>query len=169
VKKTVGFALLLGCCVSLIVSGRLTARLVFGGTVAWSFIPAFEVAAFAIVRRRARPIRPFSRDLDRFSAGRRPWAFFLVALAAVASCLTPLQMNAWSEATPTLAVLGLIASAIVVRSGYLDFRFYREALDRSAADARRDVLLQRAINWTAAAVYFGGYAGWPIVADWIGL
>jgi hypothetical protein len=57
VKKTVGFALLLGCCVSLIVTGR------------------------------------------------RPWAFFLVALAAVASCLTPLQMVAWSEAPPTLAVL----------------------------------------------------------------
>ncbi|MBI3402083.1 MAG: hypothetical protein HY048_11740 [Acidobacteria bacterium] len=44
--------MLLGCCVSLIVSGRLTARLVAGSTIAWSFIPLFEVAAFAIVRRR---------------------------------------------------------------------------------------------------------------------
>ena len=167
-RKTVGFALLLGCCVSLIVSGRLTARLVLGSTIAWSFIPAFEIAAFAIVRRRARSIRTFARDLDLFSAGRRPWAIFLVATAAVASVLTPFQISNWAEAPVTLSVLAPIAIGVMLRCAYLDFRFYREALDRPRTAAMRDVLLQRAISWTAAAVYFGGYAGWPIVLSWIG-
>jgi hypothetical protein len=168
-KKTVAFALLLGCCVSLVVSGRLTARLVLGSTVAWSFIPALEVTAFAIVRRRARSIRTFACDLDLFSAGRRPWAIFLVALAAAASFLTPLQINHWSEATVTLAVLTPIAAGVALRSGYLDFCFYRDALGRPPAEATRDALLQRAICWTAALVYFFGYAGWPDVVDRIGL
>ena len=167
--KTVRFALLLGCCVSLIASGRLTARLVLGSTIAWSFIPIFEVAAFAIVRRRARSIRTFARDLDLFSAGRRPWAMFLVAAAALAAFLTPLQLNDWAEAPLTLAVLAPIAAGVAIRSGYLDFRFYRDALDRASGDAMRDALLQRAISWTAAVVYFGGNAGWPLVAQWIGL
>ncbi len=161
--------MLLGCCVSLIVSGRLTARLVLGCTIAWSFIPAFEVAAFAIVRWRARSVRTFARDLDLFSAGRRPWSIFLIALAAAASFLTPLQINDWSEATVTRAVLTSIAAGVALRAGYLDFRFYREALGRAPADARRDALLQRAICWTATVVYFFGYAGWPDVVDWIGL
>jgi hypothetical protein len=151
------------------VSGRLTARLVLGATVAWSFVPAFEVAAFAIVRRRTRSLRTFARDLDLFSAGRRPWAIFLAALAAVASFLTPFQINAWSEAPATLAVLTPIAAAVALRSGYLDFRFYREALGRTPAAAMRDALLQRAICWTAALVYFFGYAGWPDVVDRLGL
>lgn len=168
-KKTITFALLLGCCVTLIVSGRLTAGLVAGSTIAWSFVPIFEVAGFAIVRRRTRSIQTFARDLDRFGTGRRPWAIFLVALAAVASCLTPRQMNEWSESAITLSVLAPIAAAVALRSAYLDVRFYREALDRSPAAARRDALLQRAISWTAAAVYFGGHAGWPLVAHWIGL
>jgi hypothetical protein len=161
--------LLLGCCISLIVSGRLTARLVLGCTIAWSFIPAFEVAAFAIVRRRARSIRTFARDLDLFGKGRRPWEIFLVALAAVASFLTPIQINSWSEATVTRAVLTPIAAGVALRAGYLDFRFYREALGRTPAEAKRDALLQRAICWTAAVMYFFGYAGWPDVVDWIGL
>jgi hypothetical protein len=151
------------------VSGRLTARLVLGGTIAWSFIPAFEVTAFAIVRRRARSVRTFSRDLDLFHDGRRPWAIFLVALAAVASFLTPLQINDWAEAPVTLSVLAPIAAGVVLRCAYLDFRFYREALARAPARALGDVLLQRLISWSAAAVYFGGFAGWPIVAGWIGL
>jgi hypothetical protein len=151
------------------VSGRLTARLVLGCTIAWSFVPAFEVAAFAIVRQRARSIRTFARDLELFSAGRRPWAAFLAALAAVASFLTPFQINDWSEAPATLAVLTPIAAAVAFRSGYLDFRFYREALGRAPAAAMLDALLQRAICWTAVLVYFFGYAGWPEVVDRLGL
>lgn len=148
-------------------SGRLTARLVIGGTIAWSFIPAFEVAAFTIVRQRARSIRTFARDLDLFSDSRRPWAILLVALAAVASFLTPLQISNWAEAPVTLAALAPLAAAVALRSAYLDFRFYRDALDRAPAAAIRDVLLQRAISWTAAAAYFGGNAAWPMVIDWM--
>jgi hypothetical protein len=151
------------------VSSRLTARLVIGGTIAWSFIPVLDVAAFAIVRRRAGSLRSFRRDLDLVSRGWRPWAIILTATASVAAFLTPLQINDWAEAPATLAVLAPLAAGVALRSGYLDFRFYREALDRAPGAAVRDVLLHRAISWTAAAAYFGGNAGWPLLADWIGL
>src|SRR5690242_13777386 len=86
---------LLGCAVSLIVSGRLTVRLILGGAAAWVIIPLLEVAAFAIVRRRARRRGSFARDLDRFAAGDWPWAVWLIAVSGVTSFLTPMQANAW--------------------------------------------------------------------------
>src|SRR4051794_17665974 len=51
-RRPTACALVLGSAVSLIVSGRLTPRLVAGGALSWSFVPAFEALAFAIGRRR---------------------------------------------------------------------------------------------------------------------
>lgn len=163
------FALLLGGCASLIVSGRLSATLIAGSTLAWGFIPAFDVAAFAAVRRRTRPIRTFANDLERFSASLRPWTLLLVGVAAFASFLTPMQVSAWSSSTAVQAALSAMALAVLLRTAYLDFRFFLEAMNRSPRAALGDVVLHRAISWTAAAVYFGGFAGWPIVARWVGL
>ena len=167
-RRPLFVALLLGGCLSLIVSGRLTMRLIVGGAVAWSFIPLFEVGAFAAVRRFPNHGVPFSRDLHLFFAGNGPWAVALIAVAAVASFI-PIQAAAWTASAPGAITLAAIASVVAVWSGYIDFCFYRAVLGKTDASAVCALLLQRVIAWTLAIVYFLGNAGWPLVADRLGL
>jgi hypothetical protein len=42
-------------------------------------------------------------------------------------------------------------------------------LGKTGTSAVRALLLQRAMAWTLAVVYFLGNAGWPLVADRLGL
>jgi di/tricarboxylate transporter len=95
VRRILFLIFLIGCTVSLIVSRRLTLRLIVGGAAAWVVIPLLEAASFAIVRRRAPRRGSFARDLDRFSAGDWPWVLWLIALSGVLSFLTPTQADAW--------------------------------------------------------------------------
>jgi hypothetical protein len=162
-------ACLLGCALSLVVSNRLTLRLIAGGAVAWSFIPLFEVASFAAVRQRRRRAASFSRDVDLFFTGHGPWAVGLIGVAAVASFLTPLQVYAWAGTTTSLISLAGVGGAIAIWSAYIDFCFYRAVFESTPPAAVRQLLLQRAIGWTVALTYYFGYAAWPLVADWVGL
>jgi len=167
-RRPLFVTLLLGGCLSLVVSGRLTARVIAGGAVAWSFIPLFEVASFGAVRRFANIGVPFSRDVDLFFAGHGPWSVSLIAVAAVASFI-PIQAATWTASTPGLITLAAMAAAIAIWSGYIDFCFYRVVLGKTGTRAVRALLLQRAIAWTLAVVYFLGNAAWPLVADRLGL
>jgi hypothetical protein len=167
-RRPLFVAMLLGGCLSLIVSGRLTARVIVGGAVAWSFIPLFELASFAVVGRRANANVPFSRDVDLFFASHGPWSVSLIAVAAVASFI-PMQAATWTVSTPGLITLSAMAATIAIWSGYIDFCFYRAVLGKTGTSAVRALLLQRAIAWTLAVVYFLGNAGWPLVADRLGL
>jgi len=169
VRRLLFQTFLLGCAVSLIVSGRLTLRLTLGGAVAWVIIPLFEGASFAIVRRRLRRRGSFARDLDRFAAGDWPWAVWLIAVSGVMSFLTPVQANAWFSAWSSWIAIDLTAFAAALCAASIDVRFFQDAFARTRADAIRDVLLQRAISWSALAVYFAGFAGWPLVVDRLGL
>ena len=167
-RRPLFVALLLGCCLSLVVSGRLTARVIAGGAVAWSFIPLFELVSFAVVGRRASTNVPFSRDVDLFFAGHGPWSMSLIAVAAVASFI-PIQAATWTASTPGLITLAAMAAAIAIWSGYIDFCFYRVVLGKTGTRAVRALLLQRAIGWTLTIIYFFGNAGWPLVAERLGL
>jgi len=167
-RRPLFVAVLLGGCLSLIVSGRLTARLIVGGAVAWSFIPLFELASFAVAGRRANIHVPLSRAVDLFCAGHGPWSVSLIAVAAVASFI-PIQAGTWAASTSGLITLAATAAAIAIWSGYIDFCFYRAVLGKARWTAVRALLLQRAIAWSLAVVYFLGNAGWPLVADRLGL
>jgi len=158
---------LLGCAVSLIVSGRLTVRLILGGAAAWVIIPPLEVAAFAIVRRRGRRRGSFARDLDRFAAGDWPWAVWLIAVSGVTSFLTPMQANAWFSTWTVWIAIDVTASAAALCTASIDVGFFQDVFARTRADAIRDVLVQRAISWSALAVYVAGFPGWPLVIDWL--
>jgi hypothetical protein len=160
---------LFGAVLSLAVTGRLTARLIAGGAVGWSFIPLFEVASFAVVRSRAGRRASFSRDLDVFLAGNGPWLVSLIAFGSIAAFVTPLAAYALSGTRMGDVCVSLAAGAIAVWCGYIDYCFFRVFLERPPRSAVVDLVLQRAICWTAVAVYFGGYAGWPLVADKLGL
>jgi len=162
-------ALVLGCAVSLIVSGTTTVRLIAGGALAWSFVPAFDAAAFAVVRRRARRATPFSRDLDLACATHRPWLLWLVAVAGLAAFATPQQTYDALETTAGLTTLVASLAAAAAWSACIDFRFYRTVFERTRSAAVTDLLLHRAMAWTACNLFFWTFVGWPLVADRLGL
>ncbi|HEX7138402.1 MAG TPA: hypothetical protein VF219_11165, partial [Vicinamibacterales bacterium] len=85
--------LFLGCTVSLQASGRLSARLVFDGMIAFAFVPTFELIALAFVYRR-RPRRvTMSQAIDVFFVANAPWLFWLLLLNVWRSALTPSQAS----------------------------------------------------------------------------
>jgi hypothetical protein len=51
-RRPLLLAFTLGCAVSLLASGRLSARLIVDGAVSFAFVPVFEVLAFAALYRR---------------------------------------------------------------------------------------------------------------------
>src|SRR4029453_8364066 len=53
-------------------------------------------------------------------------------------------------------------------SAIIDFHFFREITDADSRAAVRGVLVQRAVAWSLATLYFFGIAIWPEVAGRIG-
>jgi len=155
----------LGCGISLIVSGRLTLRLIAGGAVAWSFVPMLEVASFAAVHRVARARSAFARDVDLFFAGRGPWTAWLLAVATIAAFATPFQVDDWTATPAGLNWIAASMAAIAIWSGYIDFCFFRVVFNRPPGAAIRALLLQRALCWIAAATYFVSFAAWPLIVE----
>jgi hypothetical protein len=68
--------------------------------------------------------------------------------------------------TPRLWIVLGTAVAAVAWSAYLDVQYFQSSLRRSRAAAMADALLLRAIAWPLAAVYFLGYAIWPMLVQW---
>jgi hypothetical protein len=161
--------LTIGCFVSMLASGRLSARLVVDGALSFAFIPILEVLALLLVLRLCRPRVevPFAVDLTLFLMGNTPWLLWLALAGAMMSVVPPRAIG-----------LGLTraveASTIVpiVWSFLIDLRFFRETAGRSPSSAVRAALLHRAIGWPLAFAYFLGIAIWTLVqptfAGWLG-
>ena len=155
-------ALLLGATVSFLATGTLTARLVLGGALAWSFVPLIEAVALAVACRSRPAALSRARALDLFFAGRGAWSLLLIVASAAAAFSDPLRVYAWT-AWPQEAVLG---SALLIAAGWsahVDSCFLRVVLEYPPAKAMRVLALQRALSWTASLAWFVGMAGSPYV------
>jgi hypothetical protein len=157
--------LLLGSTVSLQASGRVSARLLLDGMIAFAFVPVFMIAAIAVVYRRRPRTVTFSRALDVFFAANAPWLVLLIAFDTWRTFLTPAQAGAMLE-KPLYLVLFSFA-AVVIWSTYIDLRFFREFLPRVDGRAGRDLLLARTISWIGIVAYFAGHEFWEYFALWI--
>ena len=167
-RRPVALAFVLGCVASVLASGRFTARLITDGTLSYAFIPAIELAAFAVVYRTgARRRIPFARAVDLFFIGNAPWLLWLVILAGVASIVPPRQLAPWLS----LLFMGFLIPA--AWSAYVDFHFFRAVMNRNVPGAVRDLMLHRVIGWSGFAVYFVAGSLWsqvlPRIARSIGL
>jgi hypothetical protein len=137
---------------SLFTTGTLTARLVGPTTVYWAFLPFVELLALLVlIGRRGRP-PSLPQAIDTFFAGHAPWTLLLVGIAATWAFLPP--QRAWELLTTLWVWTALLA---VVWSARIDFCYFRTYLGASRRGALRDVLLWRALVWTAVLVVFA----WP--------
>jgi hypothetical protein len=166
-RRPLLLAFVLGCFVSFMASGRLTALLIADGAVSFAFVPILEIAALAVViaGTRARRTTRLSHILDLFFAGNAPWLLWLVAVMAIAAVVPPRRIGTWF--TP----LVLTAAVPAAWSTYIDFHFFREVTGRSKRGAIRDVVSHRALGWVAAVAYFLGIALWsdtlPGLLKWV--
>jgi hypothetical protein len=154
-RRPLLLALFLGSFVSLAASGRLSIRLVLDGAISFAFIPIVCVGALAVVWRTGpRPSWGFARLTDEFLGGITPWLFWLVSVGGVLGCVPPRTVFSWFWPAVAAAVIPLAWSART------DWRFFRDVLGRAPRRAAADVVLHRAIAWTAGVAYFFGIAIW---------
>ncbi|MBZ5577004.1 MAG: hypothetical protein LAP40_10640 [Acidobacteriia bacterium] len=159
-RRPLFLALVLGCTVSLITAQSLTLRLVTSGAVTWSFVPVLEGAALAVVWGFGNRATSLSRTIDLSFTGHGPWFLWLIAFGAFWSSRPQPHLSGRT------AWCWLAAAAVVLAwSGYIDFCFHRCALQRGAARAIRDILLQRTLCWIPAILIFGYGSLWPDLVE----
>jgi len=165
VARPLVLLLLLGTTVSLQASGRMSARLVLDGMIAFAFVPIFMVVGMAIVyRRRPRRVN-FSHALDVYFIANAPWLAWAMLFDVWRSFLTPAE----SSTMLTLPYYLLLVSfaAVAVWSTYVDLQFFRVFLSREDGRPGRDLLLARAVCWVGIIGYFVGHEFWEYFALWI--
>lgn len=170
-RRPLLFAFVLGCAVSAAGSGRFSLDLIADGMVSFAFVPAGELAAFAIVywywywigRRRSgaglEPL-PFAQAADAFFVGNAPWLLWVVVLLAAAVVVTPRE-------SMSLFMPAIYSSVVPLTwAAYLDFQFFRRVMSRTAGAALAHVVVYRAIAWSLILGYFLGIALVPELA-WV--
>ena len=167
VRRPLLFAFVLGCTVSFAASGRLTLRLVAPATIYAALIAVIEVLALAAVRARvsSKTSPSFSISLDLFFTGFGPWLLWLLSFAATWAFASPVDAFRWTGPRWDLYVVGPLA----LWSGYIDFCFFRYVFHTTRWSAARDLLFQRGISWTLAAIIFGGGSLWSEIVRSLGI
>jgi hypothetical protein len=153
-------ALLIGALVAIASTGRVTLGLVSSVAVCWSFVPALQMLAGAIVIASCRsPHVRMARALDLLFAGHLPWSLWLLAVAA------------WATFVPfvSLAVLGLTMLVPAAWTTYIVFAFCRTVLGATTRGARLRTAIHQTIVWTLAGTYvFLSNGMWPRLLGAIG-
>jgi hypothetical protein len=167
VRRPLLLAFVLGCTVSLLASRRMSARLIADGAVSFAFVPLFELAALAAVYWRGSHRISFARAADLFFAANAPWLLWLLGIAALGCVLTPVELQAWMVPPRLWFALGPLVP-LIAGSAYLDFSFFREALQEPVGRAVRGVILQRAIAWPCAIAYYVGHEIWELIVQGLG-
>ena len=149
-----------GCAASLIISGRVTARLILPSMLHAVYAPALQMAALGVVCRGALPFR---RAVDLFFAGHAAISVTLLAIAAGWGFLPAATMYAhagiWLSA-------GLAA---IVWSGHVDYWFFRVVVGRRPAAAVAALVLHRLLWGIPALAIFVGPAAWQELLTAAGL
>jgi len=139
----------IGGCLSIAATGAVTLRLTLSTAVVWSFIPLIDVAAlYLVVRGHER--RAFATVVDLFCSGFGAYLLWTLGIAVIVSCV-PMRYGVPIFGSYVYGGAGLA----VFWSVYIDYCFFRDGLGRSPIDARRGVLLHRALTWAPILLIFG--------------
>jgi hypothetical protein len=146
-------SLLLGSFISFTTTGRLTARLVIGGAVAWSFLPVLQVCWVAIAGAvLARRRLGLARAVDLYCAGHGPWSLCFLAFSALTILVPPERYYRWPFSPEWLLLCGLplvMGWSAVITGGFL-----RGAFETTAAGARFGVLLHTAVVYGPVVAHY---------------
>jgi hypothetical protein len=88
-RRPLFMAFLLGCTISLTTTGSLTLRLVVSAALSWSFVPAIEIAALAIVLHGAGHWGRLPRLVEMFCMGCSVWSVWLIGVSIIFAAVPP--------------------------------------------------------------------------------
>jgi hypothetical protein len=166
VRRALILSAALGCVMSLLTEGRITARLALPAAIYWSFIPLLQMACVAISHCRARPAIPLARAIDLSFAADGPWLLWLLSYGSLWVLLPPSRAYRLANYH---AVWYSAAVFAALWSAYIDFWFFRTIFGSGPARAGGFLLLYRAACWSVGLIIFVLPAGWQTVAGWLGL
>jgi len=152
-KRILFLALFLGGIVSLTSSGRLTARLVLGGALCWSFAPLLQIVSMLVVLRWLHNAQtPTLRSLELFLWGHGPWSFWLLGVAGICCFVSPLRCYAWALEPGAARFLALLVP--LAWSNAVTFGFLRGGLRMSPSRSALGILLHGAMIWGFVLAFF---------------
>jgi hypothetical protein len=151
-------AVILGCCISLLVSAALNLSLALSTAFCWTFVPLAELVALQFVIGSSTPELPRARRVDLFFAGHTPWLIW-IALLGMAGAFLPLTEIVEVSARWMLAS-GVVA---LVWSLWIDYQFFRVVCGASRTAALGKLLVQRLISWTLVIAVFAYGSFWQSV------
>jgi hypothetical protein len=142
-------ALLLGVVFAVADSNRPSAGLVAGCAVAWSFVPALQIASVAATRLAfARGRLGLRRAIHLHFLGHLPWSLWLLLVAAVASATPPPhEARLWKLIFATAAVPFLWSRVI-------GWQFFRRVYGLDGRGALLATLLHLVVVLGPIAVFF---------------
>jgi len=142
-------ALLLGVVFAVADSNRPSAWLVAGCAVAWSFVPALQIASVvATWLAFARGRLGLRRAIQLHSLGHLPWSLWLLLVAAVASATSPPnEARLWKLMFVTAAIPFLWSRAI-------GWHFFRRVYGLGPRGALLATLLHLVVVLGPVAVFF---------------
>jgi hypothetical protein len=149
VRRPLTMLFVIGCGVSILVSGRFTARLIVDAGLSFAFVPAVQMLALAIIYGLRRGVLPPARTIDDYFRTNLPWMWWMLGIA-VFSMFVP---------APRRGDLGpmLLTAPIPILLGVVtDWRFFRRVLGEPPRLAVANVAAMRAIAWSLAIIYFMG-------------
>jgi hypothetical protein len=142
-------ALLLGVVFAVVDSNRPSLRLVAGCAVAWSFVPALQIASVVatwLAFGRGRP--GLRRAIHLHFLGHLPWSVWLLLVAAVASATSPPhEARLWKLIFATAAVPFLWSRA-------LGWQFFRRVFGLGGRGALLATLLHLVVVVGPVAIFF---------------
>jgi hypothetical protein len=162
VRRPLFLILILAAFASLATSGRLSLRLLTAGAECAVFLPPLMIGSLALIRR---PAIPLARAIDLFFLGHGPWTLWIVAFASVWAFVPAAKAFSWF---PYREAWLAAAVAAFLWSSYIDFWFLRCVFRKTAAQALRDLAVQRTIAWIVGLAVFVGAGGWQVLASRFG-
>jgi hypothetical protein len=148
-RRPLFVAFMLACGISLMTTGVLTLRLLISVMAYWTFVPAIEVLALAVVLWRTQREGAFAAAIDRFFMGHGPWTLYLIAFAGSLAVVPP--NIGWTLIT---TVWLWMLAVVLCWSFYVDFCFFRWITGARHPVALRRVLIHRLMTWTGIFVIF---------------
>jgi hypothetical protein len=148
-RRPLTMLFVIGCAISLLASGRFTARLIVDAAVSFAFVPAAQMIALATVHRVRHSAMPPPRTIDEYFRTNLPWLWWILAIAVFAMFVPAPKrgdLGPMLLTVPVPIVLGVVT----------DWRFFRRALGETPGRAAANVAGIRAISWSLAMIYFFG-------------
>ena len=160
-RRPLFIALVLACGISMLSAGVVTPRIALSVFVYWAYVPLTEMLTVAAVTWRMKTRPPMATVIDRFFIGHAPSTLLLLGLVGI---LTSLPFDLWW--TMLTGPLLWAFAIVIVWSAYVDFCFFRDALQMRPGLAAVALVAQRMLTWTLVFVVFAVVAPSVRVIAW---